>query len=438
MPASKTYEETLEYLYTKLPMFSRLGKAALKPDLVNTIKLCDAVGNPQRELKCIHIAGTNGKGSVSHMLAAILQQAGYRTGLYTSPHLVDFRERIRVNGVPVSKGWVVDFVNNYEQPIEEIQPSFFEVTVAMAFKAFADQQVDVAVIETGLGGRLDSTNIITPVLSIITNISYDHQDLLGNTLQQIATEKAGIIKPGIPVLIGEEEDETGSVFFEAAHHNKSTMYLAESLWDLVRVKQDEQYQYFKAVHRGKREMYDIVTDMNGYYQQKNIRTVLSAIEILIANQGMDIPLSVVSTALAKVKPLTGLRGRWDVAQHRPFIVMDVAHNAAGLSEVLEQWEQVKAKNKHIVVGFVKDKDVAAALQKFPKDVTYYFCNAQLPRALPAAELKDMAAEQGLKGNTYDSVKDAVAAARSAMTVDDALLITGSFFIVGEAMETMGV
>jgi len=433
MQTPKIYDQTLNYLYEKLPMFSRLGKAALKPDLVNTIKLCEAVGNPQEHFKSIHIAGTNGKGSVSHMLAAILQEAGYRTGLYTSPHLIDFRERIRINGVPVTKEWVVEFVAKNKQTIEEIQPSFFEVTVAMAFKAFAEQKVDIAIIETGLGGRLDSTNIITPILSIITNISYDHQDLLGNTLPQIASEKAGIIKPHVPVLIGQEQEETGNVFLEKALHSQSTMYYAEALWDMVRIRQDSLHQYFKAVHRGKREMHDIATDMLGNYQQKNLRTVLAATDILVANQGMEIPIPAIKTALSKVKRITGLHGRWEIAQQHPFVVMDVGHNTAGISEVLQQWQLVSARQKHIVMGFVKDKDVMSVLSKFPKDARYYFCNAQLPRALPAEELKIMGEAHQLNGNAYESVKEAVDVAITAMAEDDALLITGSFFIVAEAM-----
>jgi dihydrofolate synthase/folylpolyglutamate synthase len=415
-------------------MFSRLGKAALKPDLTNTLRLCEALGNPQEQFKSIHIAGTNGKGSTSHMLAAILQEAGYRTGLYTSPHLVDFRERIRINGKMVHEAWVVEFVAKHKPIIEEIEPSFFEVTVAMAFQAFAEQKVDIAVVETGLGGRLDSTNIITPVLSIITNISYDHQDLLGNTLQQIATEKAGIIKLKVPVVIGEEQAETERVFLEKSLHSQSTLYYAESIWDMVRIKQDRLYQYFKAVHRGRREMHDLATDMLGNYQQQNLRTVLSAAEVLIANQGLELSMPIIKTALSKVKQLTGLHGRWEILQQHPFMVMDVAHNIAGITEVMQQWALVHAKQKHIVLGFVKDKDISKVLSALPKDSVYYFCNAQIPRALPAGELQLMAEMHHLRGNTYNSVKEAINAARSNMSEDDALLITGSFFVVGEAME----
>ena len=427
------YQETLDYLYDRLPMFSRIGKAALKPDLTNTLKLCAALGDPQQQFKSIHIAGTNGKGSTSHALAAVLQKAGYKTGLYTSPHLVDFRERIRVDGVPVSKQWVVDFVSTNKELIEATDPSFFEITVAMAFKVFAEEQVDIAVIETGLGGRLDSTSIITPLLSVITNISYDHKDLLGNTLAEIATEKAGIIKKGIPALIGEQHDETERVFFERSVHLQSPLYYAQSHWDMVRVKQDAHFQYYKGVDKVKQEIYDICTDLTGNYQQHNIKTILTAVELL-SFQGLKVSIPLAIEALAGVKPATGLRGRWDVLEEQPYVICDVAHNAAGLGEVLAQWEHVPATKRHIVIGFVRDKDVVEALALFPKGARYYFCNAAIPRALPAGDLKLLAQTAGLRGEDYPSVAEAVQAAIAAMAQEDALLITGSFFIVGEALQ----
>jgi dihydrofolate synthase/folylpolyglutamate synthase len=429
------YQQTLDYLYERLPMFSRIGKAALKPDLTNTLKMCAALDNPQGKFKSIHIAGTNGKGSVSHSLAAVMQDSGYKTGLYTSPHLVDFRERIRINGEPVSREWVVNFVSKHKALIEEVQPSFFEITVAMAFAAFAEEGVDIAVIETGLGGRLDSTNVITPLLSIITNISYDHKDLLGNTLAEIAAEKAGIIKPGVPCVIGERHDETERVFFEHSVHKRSTLFYAESLWGMVRVKQTPKYQYYKAVHNARREMYDLHTDLLGNYQQHNIKTVLTAVELLIS-MGYDLSIPAALHALAHVKETTGLRGRWDWVQAQPPIICDVAHNAAGIKEVTEQFMRLEGKSKHIVLGFVSDKDVAGALSLFPKEATYYFCNAQLPRALPAAELKAIADKNGISGNSYTSVADAVMAAQKSLDDDGAMLITGSFFIVGEALHAL--
>jgi len=430
------YQQTLDYLYTRLPMFSKLGKDAIKADLTNIRKLCTAFGDPQLAFKTIHIAGTNGKGSTSHMLAAILQQSGYKTGLYTSPHILDFRERIRVNGICANREWIVNFVERCKEVIEEIQPSFFEITVIMALMYFKEQQVDIAVIETGLGGRLDSTNIIIPILSVITNISYDHKDILGNTLTEIAAEKAGIIKQMVPVVIGEQQPETENVFFEHALRNQTTLFYAESLWDLVRVKQDDKYQYFKAVNRAQQEMYSLKTDLLGTYQRHNIITVLAACDILKNTTGLQLSFEDIKMALAHVKQLTGLRGRWEWLQQKPIIIADVGHNAAGMTEVMAQWAQVPAKHKHIVVGFVKDKEIGEALALFPKDNTYYFCNAQIPRALPAAQLQEQAAIAGLHGDAYATVTEAVKAATKAMSADDALLITGSFFIVGEALEGM--
>jgi dihydrofolate synthase/folylpolyglutamate synthase len=430
-----SYQQTLDYLYERLPMFSRIGKAALKPDLTNTLKLCAALGNPQNKFKSVHIAGTNGKGSTSHGLAAVLQDAGYKTGLYTSPHLIDFRERMRINGVPVSKEWVVDFVEVNKELIEEVQPSFFEINVAMAFVAFAEQEVDIAIIETGLGGRLDSTNVVTPLLSIITNISYDHKDLLGNTLPEIAAEKAGIIKPNVPTIIGEQNDETDRVFFEHSIHKQSTLYYAESLWGMVRVNQDSKYQYYKAINNARLEMYDLHTDLLGNYQQHNIKTVLTAAEVL-SHYGFNLTIPATIAALANVKGLTGLRGRWDWIQEHPIIICDVAHNPAGIKEVVQQFGALPAHKKHIVIGFVKDKDIEDALSLLPEDAVYYFCNANLSRALPANDLKALAEKHHLKGIAYHDVATAVTIAKEALANDDALLITGSFFIVGEALEML--
>ncbi len=436
MGNTPTYQQTLEYLYERLPMFSRIGKAALKPDLANTLKLCAALGDPQNKFRSIHIAGTNGKGSVSHGIAAALQTAGHRTGLYTSPHLVDFRERIRINGAPVEEQWVISFVQRMQNTIEEIQPSFFEITVAMAFDYFAEQKVDIAVIETGLGGRLDSTNIITPLLSVITNISYDHKDLLGNTLAEIANEKAGIIKPDIPVVIGEQHNETERIFFEHSVHKHSTVHYADSLWGMVRTGQDHEYQNFKAVNNAKREMLDLRTDLKGHYQQHNLKTILTVAELL-TYQGYRTTIPTTIAALERVRKTTGLRGRWEVASTDPLIICDVAHNPAGLQEVLGQFNQLQSTNtKHFILGFVSDKDVDAALALFPKDATYYFTNAQIPRAMPADLLTQHATAAGLRGTTHADVRAALDAAGHNMNENDALLITGSFFIVGEALEAL--
>ena len=430
-----TYADTLQYLYEKLPLFSRIGKAALKPDLTNTLALCAALGKPQHKFRSVHIAGTNGKGSVSHGIAAVCAHAGLKTGLYTSPHLSDFRERIRINGQPISEQWVVNFVHTHKDTIEYIQPSFFEITVAMAFAWFAEEQVDIAVIETGLGGRLDSTNVITPLLSVITNISYDHKDLLGDTLPLIAAEKAGIIKQGVPVVIGEQHEETQRVFFEHSVRKQSPLYYAQSSWDLARMSQGLQTQHFKAIHKLTGDVYDLVTDLTGNYQSHNLKTILTAVEHL-SIQGLNLNLKDAILALQNVRQSTGLMGRWDVVSENPLVICDVAHNPAGLKEVFSQWGRITAPTKHIVTGFVRDKDVEEALALFPGDAMYYFTNAAIPRALPAAELQCMAANAGLMGPSYPTVSYAVDASLKAMKPDDVLLITGSFFIVGEAMDCM--
>jgi len=431
-----TYRQTLDYLYERLPMFSKTGKDAIKHDLNNIRSLCTLLGQPQERFRSIHIAGTNGKGSVSHMLSAVHQEAGYKTGLYTSPHLVDFRERIRIGGTPVSEEWVIGFVDQHKDTIENIRPSFFEITLAMAFTAFAEAEVDIAVIETGLGGRLDSTNIITPVLSIITNISLDHTDLLGTTLREIAGEKAGIIKPRIPVLIGIRQEETAPVFFEKALQQQTSVYYAENIWELAGIRQEPGRRYYKAVHTGHRKIYDLDTDMTGNYQTENIRTVLAATELLNQRNDLPLPLPGVFSGLRQVRKTTGLRGRWDILQQEPLIIADVAHNAAGLEEVMKQWDTVEAATKHIMIGFVRDKDFHASLKCFPRDAVYYFTQAGIPRALPAAELKAAAEALSLNGNAYPDVATAIQAATASMKENDALLITGSFFSTGEAMEAL--
>lgn len=438
MQEQRTYQQTISYLYEQLPMFTRIGAAAFKKDLTNTIKLCQELGNPQEKFVAIHIAGTNGKGSVSHMLAAVFQEAGYRTGLYTSPHLIDFRERIKINGNLVSKDWVVDFVTKNQTLIDTVSPSFFEITVAMAFTAFAEQEVDIAIIETGMGGRLDSTNIINPILSVITNIGYDHMEFLGDNLPSIATEKAGIIKQGVPTIIGEQHPETERVFFEHSVQKQSVLYHAEAMWDMVRTSSNLDCQTFKAINRAQREMHTVTTDLLGDYQVANIKTVLAAREVLMSSGKASLPFDTTLAALSKVKKLTGLHGRWEVLQKEPLIIADVAHNPAGLTGSMHQWKGITAANKHIVLGFVKDKDVQQALALLPKDNTYYFCNADIPRAMPASQLQKIANEVGLKGDMYVHVADAVQTARQTITKDDALLITGSVFVVGEALAYLNV
>lgn len=434
MGITEAYQTTLDYLYHKLPVFSLQGKSALKHDLTNIRKLCTALGNPQEQFRSIHIAGTNGKGSTSHAIAAILQHAGYKTGLYTSPHLVDFRERILIGGLPIGREWVVSFMERYQELIEEVQPSFFEVTVAMAFKAFAETETDIAVIEAGLGGRLDSTNIITPLLSVITNISFDHKDILGHTLKEIASEKAGIIKPGVPVLIGEQHPETTQVFFQKAVQQHSTVYYAEAHWELVNISRNTAEQrYYKAVHSAHRHMYELHTDLQGDYQRQNIKTALAATEILIASCGLHLTIPEALAALASVKQSTSLRGRWEYLSAEPIIIVDVAHNHAGISIVLAQWERVSATKKHIIAGFVKDKELDTVLPLFPSDTVLHCCHAGMARALPAAELAALASAKGKNAQAHGTVEKAMQAVLPLMEPGDALLITGSFFVAGEAI-----
>lgn len=427
------YQQAIEYLYTQLPAFSKYGKSAIKDGLGNITKLCAALGNPHEKLNAIHIAGTNGKGSTSHLLASILQEASYKTGLYTSPHLIDFRERIKINGEEVSKDWVVEFVVKHRPLFDQIEPSFFEVTVAMAFQYFAEQKCDVVVIETGLGGRLDSTNIITPILSIITNISLDHTDILGDTLGKIAEEKAGIIKEKVPFIIGERQKETEQIFFEHAIRKQCSCFYADAQWGIVRVRQDAHFQYLKVVKFAAKEMFDIRCELLSNYQLHNIKTALTAAEML-AQMGFRTGMEECARGIERVKINTKLRGRWEKLQNQSnTIIADVAHNPAGIKEMLIQWDTVKATQKHIVIGFVKDKDVQQAMALLPKDAAYYFCNANTPRALLAEDLRNIASAHNLQGIAYRSVADAVENAQKNMSDCDALLITGSFFVVGEAL-----
>ncbi len=426
-----TYQQTIDYLYAQLPMFSRIGSAAYKEDLHNTIALCNSIGNPQNNFKTIHIAGTNGKGSTSHMLAAILQSAGYKTGLYTSPHIKDFRERIRVNGQMIKEEAVVEFVARTKQKSDEISPSFFELTVAMAFDYFAAEQCDIAVIETGLGGLLDSTNIITPILSIITNIGYDHQHILGNTLAEIATQKAGIIKENVPVVIGETLPETKQIFIDTANKKNAEIFLAEDLFvtQFINTAENILECTIHEIMTCKNKIFKI--GLTGLYQAKNICTVLESVEQL-NNIGINISEIALQNGLLQVKEITGLRGRWDILQQNPTIIADVAHNKDGIAQVLFQLKTTYHNaHIHFVLGFVKDKDVAEVLSLFPKDASYYFTNAHIPRALPVEDLSEKAALAGLVGSNFDNVNDAIAAAKANTSVKDVVMICGSFFVIAE-------
>jgi dihydrofolate synthase / folylpolyglutamate synthase len=430
-----TYRQTLDYLYSRLPMFQRVGAAAYKADLSNTLAICEALHHPEQKFKSIHIAGTNGKGSTSHLIAAVLQAAGYKTGLYTSPHLKDFRERIRINGRMISQARVVKFVEESKAVFEQIEPSFFEWTVGLAFDYFAREKVDIAVIETGLGGRLDSTNVITPLASVITNISWDHANLLGDTLQKIAGEKAGIIKPGIPVIIGETQPEVKAVFEQKARLEQAPLLFADAAYKLRNVKQTRRQPMqlvCDVVHARKAVFRQLRCGLPGLYQQKNMATVLAALDSLRA-QGFRISDAAVKKGFAKVTELTGLRGRWQVLGTKPLTVADTGHNEAGIKEVLRQIKATPHSNLHMVLGMVNDKDVSKVLKLLPKKATYYFCAAKLPRALPPAELQVAAKAHRLNGQLFISVNQAVSAARKNAATSDLVFVGGSTFVVGEAI-----
>jgi dihydrofolate synthase / folylpolyglutamate synthase len=422
--AITSYQDTLDYLYQNLPIFQRVGAAAYKADLTNTIALCQALGNPQNKFKSIHVAGTNGKGSSSHMLAAILQTAGYKTGLYTSPHLKEFTERIKINGQEVGQEFVIDFVNRIKPEIERIKPSFFEITVAMAFDYFAQQKVDIAVIEVGLGGRLDSTNVITPIVSLITNISWDHKDLLGDTLPKIAFEKAGIIKSNVPVIISERQSEVQDVFITKAKETQSKILFADDEWK-VKISSGGK---FSINHFTSRFEYEL--DLKGLYQQKNLAGVLATIGLLKEN---DFSISDIQLkkAFSEAASVTGLKGRWQKLGERPLMICDTGHNEGGVKEVVHQILSQKFDRLFIVWGSVNDKDISMILSLLPKKAYYFFCQAKIPRALPALELQEQAKKFGLDGITVEDVNDAIAKAKKLSTPDDFIFIGGSTFVVAE-------
>lgn len=400
------YQETLSWLFGRLPMFQNQGKKALNHKLDNIQKLVSFLGNPHTKFKSLHIAGTNGKGSSSHMLASVLQEAGYKVGLYTSPHLKDFRERIKINGKEIYESEVIDFVKKYKSFFEENYLSFFEMTVGLAFDYFAKEQVDIAVIEVGLGGRFDSTNIINPEVSLITNISKDHTDILGNTLAEIATEKAGIIKKNTPVVISERDEETASVFIEKAKKENAPIIFASSITT------------------------DLNTDLQGLYQQKNIKGVLAVLDFL-RNDFWEISDENIKNGLLNVVKNTGLKGRWQTLSENPKIICDTGHNEAGLAYVIEQISKQSYDSLHLVLGFVKEKDVETVLDMFPKKAHYYFCKPNIPRGLDVEILTEMASRKGLIGKTYSSVNEALTAAKKHSLPSDFIFVGGSTFVVAE-------
>lgn len=424
------YPQTLEYLFARLPLFSRIGAAAYKADLTNIQTLCNQLGNPEKMFKSIHVAGTNGKGSTSHMLASILQKAGYKTGLYTSPHLHDFRERIRINGRMIPEKNVVWFTEYIRESIELVEPSFFEITVAMAFDWFARENIEIAIIETGLGGRLDSTNIIVPQVSVITNISYDHMDLLGETLQKIAYEKAGIIKPGVPVVIGEEQEETKSIFTQVAREKRSPIYFASRKRFAGEWKIEGQYLQVQLTEVHNNNKKNFLLDLPGLYQLKNIVTVAEVISLL-NQRGFLITDIAMQQGLKQVKSLTGLHGRWEILHENPAIVSDVGHNEDGMKAIANQLENTSHEELHIIFGIVKDKAVEKILRHLPATANYYFTRAQIPRALPESELAAIGMSMGLKGRSFPTVKQALEAAILNANPKDLILICGSVFLAGE-------
>ena len=434
------YQETCDYLYQQIPMFERQGASGYKEGLSNTIALDEHFNHPHQQYVTIHVGGTNGKGSVSHVLAAILQQCGYKVGLYTSPHLVDFRERIRINGEMIPEDYVVDFVEKERAFFEPLSPSFFEVTTALAFKYFAEKKIDIAVVEVGLGGRLDCTNIITPIVSVITNISFDHTQFLGDTLAMIAAEKAGIIKKGIPVVIGESHEETRPVFENKAAETESNIIFADDNPEIVQATPlPNGKMHYKTKNWG-----ELDGELGGIYQEKNMNTVFAVIEILIEKGFLSRHQTAksynqfkieLSEALSTVCEMTGLKGRWQVISNSPYTVCDTGHNVGGWEHLSQQLEQVNCKQKHIIFGMVDDKDISQVLKLLPQKAHYYFTNASTKRAIQGNVIKVLAMQHGLIGESYPSVYEAYKAAKEAATPKDFIFIGGSSYLVGDFLKS---
>ena len=432
----KTYKDTLDFLFSQLPMFQKIGEAAYKKDVGNIKALCEILKNPQESLSFIHIAGTNGKGSSSHMIASVLQAQGYRVGLYTSPHLNDFRERIKINGEMISENEVVQFVEKYQNSFSSISPSFFEWTVALAFYYFNTQKVDYVVLETGLGGRLDSTNVVTPLISTITNIGLDHQNILGNTISEIAFEKAGIIKKSIPIIIGEYTEETRFVFEKKAEEEFAPIYFSQDNYDIVNqkiiVKDKKLAQEIEVWNHTKSQQEIYQLDLLGKYQSKNLICCLQTIEVL-REQGVNIEQKHIKIGLENVVENTRLQGRWQILNQEPITIADVGHNYHGLVENMSQLNQYDVNKIHIVIGFSADKSLDEILQLFPKKAIYYFCKAQNPRSMDEQKLQQKAMDFGLKGKSFKSVIDAYSEARKNAAKNDLIYIGGSVFVVAEVL-----
>jgi len=419
------YPEVLEYLYQALPMYQRVGAAAYRDNLDNTLALCDALGNPERLFKSIHVAGTNGKGSTSHMIAAILQAAGYKTGLYTSPHLKDFTERIKINGQEVPKRFVIDFVDRMKPTLDALEPSFFEMTVGMAFDFFAQEGVDIAVVEVGLGGRLDSTNVIVPELSIITNISWDHMALLGNTLPKIAFEKAGIIKESVPVIVSERQEEVEDVFITRSAHLNAPLVFAS---DVIQLHHGS--AGYDVYQNGSLWLEALAIGLQGNYQRKNLPGVLAAV-LIMKERGWHIADTAVIKGISDVTRLTGLKGRWQILHEKPLTICDTGHNEAGIKEITNQLRETPHRKLHMVIGMVNDKDISGILKLLPLEAVYYFCQASIPRAMNADLLASEASAAGLKGEVVGDVNTAIDLALSNADPEDLIFVGGSTFVVAE-------
>jgi len=428
-----TYAETLDYLFNALPMFQRVGASAYKADLTNTLSLCVHLGNPHETFKTIHVAGTNGKGSTSHALASVFQAAGYKTGLYTSPHLKSFTERIRIDGKEITEEDVVEFVANNRAFLDQLQPSFFEMTVGMAFWYFAKESVDIAVIEVGMGGRLDSTNVIHPELCVITTIGYDHTQFLGNTLPLIAGEKAGIIKQGVPVVISQTQKETQAVFSQQAAGKQAAIVFADQVWEVTKLPESEdpsiqQPANFKI--RSSDGEFNLKFGLNGDYQRFNLPGILEAVKQL-RNQGWNLSDKALQVGLESISELTGLKGRWQLLQVKPIILADTGHNEAGIGEVVNQLKKYSYSKLRMVIGMVNDKDVSKVLDLLPKEANYIFCQASIPRAMDAHELARKGNEKGLIGQVIPTVSEALEFARKNAASDDLIFVGGSTFVVAE-------
>ncbi len=416
-----TYQQTIDYLYDKLPMFQNIGEKAYKKDLHNTLALCEYLGNPQHKFKSVHIAGTNGKGSSSHLIAAILQSAGYKTGLYTSPHLKNFTERIKINGAEANEQFVIDFVEKIKPQVEKIKPSFFELTTVIAFEYFAHHQVDIAIIETGLGGRLDCTNVILPEVSLITNISFDHQAILGDTLPKIAFEKAGIIKPHISCVISELQEEIAHIFKEKAQQTASPIFFASQEYE---IRKDEVFKNKEVF------LTNLDCELKGIYQEKNLCGVLKTVELL---ENYLIEKKHIKNGIENVVTLTGLKGRWQKLGENPLIICDTGHNEGGIEQIVKQLAIIKYEQLYMVYGAVNDKDLSKILALLPKDAYYYFCKPNLPRGLDAHVLQEQAAQFGLKGEVIADVANAFKVAKQKAKADDMIFVGGSTFVVAEVL-----